>query len=469
MGKTVFTELRDVCARAPEAPAIIFRGQCVPRGQFLRRVKAFAGWLEDQPGGPVAISMADGSDLLVAFFAAAALGRPAMVLDKQMSDTDRKDVLVRSGAGTVIDAALPQRHDHVAWPDVSGDAEFYFGLTSGTTGRAKIFARTHRSWLATFDAAQRVFDFQCDDRVAIIGSLSHSLFLYGAVHALCAGLSVILCAPYLPGRALREITAHGATVVYGVPAMLEPLAKGLRAAPGMRLIISGGARLGVSQRIALEQAAPGARVIETYGASELSYVAHAHGASDGSDTVGKVFPGVEVEIRSSEGEVLPAGASGLVWVRSPMLFSRYLGEDVGCPAAQGGWASVGDVGVLDESGALLIRGRADRTMNTKGLKIRPEPVEDVLVSHDDVVQAVVLGLCDERRGERIAAVIIAREGCTLSRAQLIEFCRQKVGARAAPQRFFRALRLPMTRSGKVAIARLRDALSRGDPGFMEMQ
>jgi long-chain acyl-CoA synthetase len=467
LGRTLFTELRAACARCPDGEAILFRGQTLSRGQLLDRVEACAAWLAEQPAGPVAIALPDSPDLLVAFFAAAALGRPALVLDVQMSAADRRDVIARAAAGVVIDRPLPPHPGRIALPCVASEAEFYFGLTSGTTGPAKIFARNHASWLATFDAAQTVFGFGAQDRIAIIGSLSHSLFLYGAVHALCAGLPVILSAPFRPGRARREIAAHGATVLYCVPAMLEPLAGGLALA-GVRLIISGGAPLPSHQRALVKACAPSASVIETYGASELSYVACLAVEQGRSGSAYRAFPGVEIDIRSADGERQPAGTPGHVWVRSPMVFSRYLGPEGRAPASRDGWASVGDIGVLSESGGLRIHGRANRTMNTKGLKIRPEPAEDALASHDGVVQAVVLGLPDARRGEQIAAVIVAHEGAVLSRAQLRAFCRDKLGARAAPQIFFQTLGLPMTRSGKVAIARLRAALSRGDPAYVEV-
>ncbi len=463
---TIFTELEAAARANRHKLALIGRNGALSFAEFLERVRGVAGHFQTLPVGPVALAMPDPADTLIAFFAAAAVARPAFVLDPQAPPEAVAKALAQAEPAAHL-TALPDPVGPAALPDVSPEAEFYWGLTSGTTAAPKIFARTHRSWLATFAAAEAVFDFTPEDRVVLPGSLSHSLFLYGAVHALCRGMAAILCGPFRPARVARELAAHRASVLYVVPAMLDALMKARETAwrAHVRRIFSSGAKLSDEMRDGVEAALPGVDLVEGYGASETSYVSYVSTREPAPfGSVGRLFPGVEVGIRDADGQLCAPAESGTVWVRSAMTFARYVG---GPAIAQDGWVTAGDAGVLAD-GFLYLKGRANRVINVAGVKIHPEAIERALLAHADVAGAAVVGLDDPKRGQRLAAVVVPRNG-RVDRARLSAHCRAALGPRMTPQSFFRASALPQTRSGKVAVDALWQALMRGDSAYEALE
>ncbi len=466
MTATIFTELEAAARANPDKPALVGRESALSCGEFIRRVRGVAGRFQTLPVGPVALAIPDPADTLVAFFAAAAAGRPAFMLDPLAPPEAVAHALAQAEPAAYL-CGLPDLLEPAELPDVSPEAEFYWGLTSGTTAAPKIFARTHSSWLATFEAAEAAFDFAPEDRVALPGSLSHSLFLFGAVHALCRGMVAILCGPFRPGRVAQKLAAHRASVLYAVPAMLDSLMKARETEwrESVTRIFSSGAKLSADLRGAVEAALPQVDLVEGYGSSETSYVSYASTrAPVPPGSVGRLFPGVEVDIRDGDGRACAPGESGTVWVRSAMTFARYVGGPEA--RAPGGWVTAGDAGLLAD-GFLYLKGRANRIINVAGVKVHPEAIEQALLAHQDVADAAVVGLDDPRRGQRLAAVVMLRREA--DRASLSAHCREALGPRMTPQSFFRADSLPQTRSGKVAVDALRQGLMRGDPAYEALE
>ncbi len=445
------------------------------QSRILRLAGALAGYTGHQP---VAIVSSRAEDVLTAFLACAAAGRPAFLLDPTLPLLRLQSLVSRYGVPLLLAEetfAAPfadverlifgeeRAASPCFLPAVQGDAEFYWGLTSGSTGKPKLFARSHRSWLESFRAAEQRFAFPPESRVLIPGPLSHSLFLYGAVHALCRGHTVLAPGAFRPDRAV--IAAGQATHAYLVPSMLaEMLDCGLTACGALRTIFCGGAKLPTALRSRCEAALPAVDLVEFYGASETSFIAAAstmHPAPAGS--VGTPFPGVSIEIRDAAGRRLPADGEGEVLIRSPLLFSRYVGE-----AAHEGWFTAGDLGFLDAAGNLTLTGRRNRVINSRALKIRPEPIEEALLELPGVLRAGVVDLPDARRGAIAVAAVEFAPGASLVRRILSEHCRLKIGARFCPQRYYSTEALPLTRSGKIAFPLLRDALLSQDPRFREL-
>jgi long-chain acyl-CoA synthetase len=464
---TIFSELEAGAWANPEKPALMGGESALSFGEFLGRVRGVAGRFQSLPPGPVALSLKSQADTLVAFFAAAAAGRPAFVLDPQAPPEAVARALAQAGPAVHL-TALPDPVPPGELPEISAETEFYWGLTSGTTAAPKIFARAHRSWLATFETAEAVFDFKPEERVALPGDLSHSLFLFGAVHALCRGMTAVLCGPFRPARVARELAARRARVLYVVPAMLDSLMTSRETAwrETVQRIFSSGAKLSDEMRAGVEAALPGVDLVEGYGSSETSYVSYVSTRAPAPEgSVGRLFPGVEVDIRDADGQPCAPGDSGTVWVRSDMTFARYVGGPEA--HAPGGWVTASDAGLLAD-GFLYLKGRVGRIINVAGVKVHPEAVEQALLAHPDIAGAAVVGLDDAKRGQRLAAVVVPHNG-TADRASLSACCRAALGPRMTPQSFFRADRLPQTRSGKVAVEAIRQALMRDDPAYEALE
>lgn len=454
-GDTLFTLLESAAASAGDAPALIVRDRATSFAAFhanvIARARGLAGL--ERPGA-VAIPTQDPQTLLEAFFACAAIGRPAMPVDPALPSAAIERLIARYPIAAVLTTAEHPAPTPRPLPEAETGAEFYWGLTSGTTGEPKLFARSHASWIASFEAAESAFAFPPLSRILIPGPLHHSLFLYGAVHALCRGHTVLIPAPQFRAGRLAGAAAT-ATHLYAVPFMLADMAKAALPAPRLQAIFCGGAKLPGVLRSLCERTWP-ADLVEFYGASETSFVsAHSTRRPAPAGSVGWPFPGVEIEI---------CGNAGQIFVSSPMLFSRYVGEPPAAP-----WVSVGDTGFLDANGALHLTGRINRIINSKALKIRPEAIECALMDLAQIARAAVVDLPDAARGSIAAAAIEFAPGARVARAALSAHCRLTLGAKYSPRLYFSADRLPLTRSGKPAIAQIRAALLAGDPAFRALR
>lgn len=443
---TIFTEFSR---QAGERTALITPAVRLSYAELHRNVVRLANTIAAMDGDAVAIPADAAEPLLTAFLACAAAGRPALILDPARPIAESRRLAERYQARF----PSPEQAPIVSLPHVPSEAEFYWGLTSGTTGEPKLFARSHRSWLASFAAAERVFPFPPAAKVLIPGPLSHSLFLYGAVHALCRRHTLIAPGAFRPDRAAAAAREAGA--IWLVPAMLSEMLDHGLADDRARLIFCGGAKLSPDLRARCEAAMPRADLIEFYGASETSFITYAATSAPApAGSVGRPFPGVRIDIRG-EGEI---------HVASPMLFSRYAG---GAPASE--WFTAGDIGFVDQGGFLHLTGRANRIINSSALKIRPEPIEQALLDLPGVLRAAVVDLPDATRGAIAVAAIEFAPGRQLARRTLSEHCRSRLGARFSPHRYYQADALPLTRSGKIALARVREALLAASPNFRELR
>jgi long-chain acyl-CoA synthetase len=296
------------------------------------------------------------------------------------------------------------------------------------------------------------------DVMGVPGPLSHSLFLFGAVHGLSRGLSVAITEAFQPRAVLRHFAGCGVTVLYLVPAMLRALldAGPVRWQP--RLVFCGGARLDETLRATAEAAWPQADIVAFYGSSELSFVSWASTANPAPpESAGRPFPGVDLRIGDD------SGGGGLIEVRSAMVFSRYLD---GPPVMQGAWLTAGDTGRLGDDGHLYVTGRQSRIINAAGVKIPAEPIEQTLASWEGIAAAAVIGLPDALRGEVVCAVIVP--GAGFDSASLLGQFRAKLPPRHRPRRLFVTGELPRTRSGKVAVAELKAMAEAGDLRLREI-
>ena len=163
-------------------------------------------------------------------------------------------------------------------------------------------------------------------------------------------------------------------------------------------------------------------------------------------SVGKVLPGIEVEVRDEAGTVLPVGEPGLVFLRGEQVSGEY---DAGSVIDEGGWFPTRDRGWIDDEGYLFIEGRADDTIIRGGENIAPAEIEDVLVRHPDVDSACVVGLPDTEWGQKIAAAVVLRPGREGDVETLQAYCREHLRGSKTPEVIVFRDELPHTPTGKL--------------------
>ena len=384
---------------------------------------------------------------MVHFLAIISSGRCAAVSDPDWPASVRQ---------TVQDA-FPQ--DPATPPAPTPTSPFYIGFTSGSTGTPKGFRRHHQSWTESLRVCLDTFGPDAASCVLAPGRFSHSLFLFGMVLGLWSGAGVVVQERFSAPRMMDTLRSGRTPCLVAVPSqlllMLEIAAR-RKVAPieGLRLILISGARWMRDRTTALQALFPNARIVEFYGASETSFMAWMDAdASAPPQAVGKPFSNVELDIRHPQA---PQG-TGQIFVRSPMLFTDYVGPQVDHTAAvrEGEWLSVRDMGYIDAQGYLCLVGRENRMVVTQGKNLFPEEIESVLLSYPGVMQATVLGLSDSIRGQQVVALIHPKdEISTLSAQTLAQLCREQLEGYKVPKRFFSCTEWPMTASGKTDHAAL---------------
>jgi acyl-CoA synthetase (AMP-forming)/AMP-acid ligase II len=153
-------------------------------------------------------------------------------------------------------------------------------------------------------------------------------------------------------------------------------------------------------------------------------------------SVGRLVPGIEVEIRDGE-----------IWVRGEQVSGEYLGREASTDAD--GWFPTRDRGWVDDDGYLFIEGRSDDTIIRGGENIAPAEIEDVLLTHPAVAEAAVVGVPDDEWGQRLAAAVVARPGTAVTQDELRDFVRERLRSSKTPDVIAFRAELPHTDTGKL--------------------
>lgn len=494
----------DQVSKGPGKAALVLGDRSVSYRDLGDRAAAVAMRVREAASGQTAplrcaLLFEDGIDFISAFLGVAMAGGIALPLDPRWAepemarvlsattpalmfvDPEHKDavaswasgraiLIVREGSRSETAAGLWSPSNLVSCRN-SPDAPFYIGLTSGTSGEAKAFIRSHRSWLASLKAAAVEFPVRGDDHVLVPGRLVHSLSLYAVVEALSSGATAHLMTDFDAGDGLDVLRRHPISRIHAVPTMYTALcdaAAGERF-PEVRVLLSGGAKLAPALKSALAGMFPQAAITEYYGASELSFVTVAHPGCS-ADSVGRPFHGVQISLRDENGAEVPAGRIGRLYVRSAMVCSGYLrAADTSGFCIEDGWATVGDLAWRGADGCIHLAGREGGMMISGGLNIYPTEVEATLRKLPEIAEVAVFGVPDPYWGERVCALIRWADSTTLSRAELRARCSKDLDRRKCPQQFFTTDRFVRTESGKIALAAMRAKFLGGESPFVEIQ
>jgi long-chain acyl-CoA synthetase len=219
----------------------------------------------------------------------------------------------------------------------------------------------------------------------------------------------------------------------------------------VRLCVSGGAPMPIALMQAFERRF-GTTVLEGDGPTECSPVTSVnplHGVRK-PGTIGVPVPGVEMRIVNEEDKEAPPGAVGEIVVRGANVMLGYLNQpDATAAAMRGGWYHTGDLGTMDADGYFSIVDRKKDMLIVGGINVYPREVEEVLQRHPAVRDAAVIGGHDERRGDRVVAVIALKEGAAATSGDLLRFCREHLARYKCPRQVILRDVLPRSGTGKV--------------------
>lgn len=173
-------------------------------------------------------------------------------------------------------------------------------------------------------------------------------------------------------------------------------------------------------------------------------------------SVGFPFPGTRIRVVDEHGGVVPAGETGEIVVRSDSIFRGYWQDAAATQATlQDGWCRTGDMGRLDGRGLLYLMDRKKDVIISGGENIYSPEVEEAVCAVDGVAACAVVGVPDDRWGEAVCAVVVARSGAAPTLETVQETVRQRLARYKVPRRLVLVVELPVLASGKVDKKRLR--------------
>jgi long-chain acyl-CoA synthetase len=350
-------------------------------------------------------------------------------------------------------------------PAVAPDDTAVILYTSGTTAEPKGVELAHRNLHSNCVDSIASLNIDRDHSFLNILPPFHVFGLTANVLVPVAlGATVHAVPRFSPVASVKAVAEKGISVMMAIPSMYGAM---LRTKSAKRedfrsiyLAISGGEPLPDGVRNGFEERF-GVVLRQGYGLTETSPVVSA-GAAEGykPGTVGKPIRNVEVDIVDPDGHRLGRGQDGEILVRGPNVMKGYYGkpEQTREVIDADGWFHTGDVGRLDEDGFLSITGRAKEMLIIGGENVFPREIEAVLESHEGVIQAAVIGVCDDTRGEAPVAFVIPQAGAAVDEATLRNHARKVLAGYKVPKQVIIREDLPTGPTGKILKRRLPELL-----------
>jgi len=359
----------------------------------------------------------------------------------------------------LIAAATPEES---IYPTLDDSPAFWL-YTSGTTGKSKGAMHRHGSVRVVCETyASQVLGIKPDDRCL---SAAKAFFAYGLGNSVLFPLSVGAAAILEPSPSRPDVIAErarefGATLFFGGPTffanMLRTGLPGDALGDGVRLAASAGEALPA----ALYErwtAHFGTDIIDGIGMTEMLHIflSNAEGQVRPGST-GVAVPGYELKICSDEGELVPDGTPGTLYVRGDSAATGYWSRyDASRQVFQGEWLRTGDTYVRDSDGFYSCLGRTSDMLKVSGMWVSPAEIEDRLLAHQAVAQAVVVAGLDSDDLEKPVAYVVLQPGASAAEAELVEFCQVALPTFKRPRRVVFTDAYPTTATGKIRRVELR--------------
>ena len=361
------------------------------------------------------------------------------------------------------ESALAEASPEFECRDTHRDDPALWLFSGGTTGRPKAVIQTHRSFANTTELyAKNVLGYQQDD---ITLSVPKLYFGYATGSNLFFPFSVGAASILFPERCtadalFREIRQHRPTVLINVPTMVNNMISHPKREEQdlscLRFATSAGEALPVELYERWKEAF-GVELLDGLGTAEMWHVFVTNRVGDVTPgTLGKVVPGFELRVCDDDGNELPDGEVGWLWVRGESRAVAYVQNmDKTAEAFRGPWYVSGDMICREESGAIRYCGRGDDMLKVGGKWLAPAEVENCLLTHDAVAECAVVGIVDESGLTKPHAFVLAKTRRDGLEQELMEFVRKQLEPYKAPRAVRLLDALPRTHLGKIDRGALR--------------
>ena len=502
--------LLDHAKARPDAKAVVDERGAVTWGELLKKSRKLAKVLRASTRrANVAVLLPAGGGFVATFYATMFAGKVVVPVNFLLGENETRHVLKDSGVDLVVsvkplldrlDAGKAVREAEAAGevrvldllalkpslkailaqlrplpsPKRSADDLAAILYTSGTSGLPKGVCLTHGNLDGDVRACitHARLDRVGHEHVFLgVVPLFHSTGLLATMIApIALGAKAVYTQRFSPAGTIKAIREHGVTVMAAVPSMYNAISRVKDAGPAdfakMYAAISGGEPLPGRIRETFRRRFD-ADLMEGYGLTETCgpicvNMPHAH--KPGS--VGQLIPGCDVHIVGEDGQPVPSGETGEIWIKGPMVFQGYLNlpDQTQQAKTSEGFFKTGDLGRVDEEGYVHITGRAKDMLIVSGENVYPREIEELITQMEGIDEAAVIGRADESRGEVPVAFVIAAEGCAVSEEQVKAFLRDRNLANFKVPREVRVVEdLPRSPTGKVLKRELAARLQEPEP------
>src|SRR5207253_1889904 len=361
-------------------------------------------------------------------------------------------------------AGAPRSHDYPKPDDIA-----LILHTSGTTSRPKRVPLSHANLMTSARNVSETYQLTSADVSLCVMPLFHVHGLVASTLAtLLTGGTVVVPPKFNPLSFWPTVRDHRATWYSAVPTIHQVLlsrARGTRpsGAEQLRFIRSCSAALAPQTMADIEERF-GVPILEAYGMTEAAHQMASNPLPPGARKAGSVGRGtaVEIAILDRAGEVLPQGETGEVSIKGANVFGGYEGNaEANAESFSNGWFRTGDQGYLDGEGYLTLVGRIKELINRGGEKISPREIDEALLTHPAVAEAVCFGIADRVYGEEVAAAVVLNGAATES--DLIAHCRSSLAEFKCPKTIYIVDAITRTATGKIQRRNVAAAIASDKP------
>lgn len=437
-----------------------------------------------QNGDRIAMALPNGLEVVALFLAASTVGtaaplNPAYTRDEfkfYLDDTGARALIIPPAGSDEARAAAQDNVMIIKTDVVDGEIRLSAGAskvnrpvcesrnvddialilhTSGTTSRPKRVPLSHGNLAISASNVAHTYQLTPDDVSLCVMPLFH---VHGLVASTLAtffrGGTAVIPSKFNPLSFWTAVKQYQATWYSAVPTIHQVLlsrAKGRRpqGSEQLRFIRSCSAALAPQMMADMEETF-GVPVLEAYGMTEAAHQMASNPLPPAARKPGSVGLGtaVDITILDSEGRALAPGVTGEVSIKGPNVFSGYEGNaEANAESFSNGWFRTGDQGYLDQQGYLTLVGRIKELINRGGEKISPREIDEALLTHPAIAEAVCFGIPDRVYGEEVAAAVVLRDSATVK--DLIEHCHVSLADFKCPKKIYIVESIPRTATGKI--------------------
>ena len=509
------TEFLTISAAiVPDRLALVFEGNRFTYEQFQNRVNRLANALSElgvESGDRIAMLQVNCSEHIESYFATAKLDAIYVPLNFR-AKADELTYMINSSEPTVILAGeryvelvkgisgelknvksyialdgpeegwhyygdlLKAASDEERFPTSDDEDLTVLMYTAGTTGFPKGVMLSYNSFSSYILSNVSPADPEIEEKNILTVPLYHIAGMQAVMAAIYGGRTVIIQRQFEPKEWMELVESEGANRAMMVPTMLKMIMDHpdfkKHNLSTLDVITYGAAPMPLDVIKRAIQEFPGTRFINAFGqtetASTITMLPPDDHVMEGSpeevekklkrlSSIGKPLDDVDISIVDEDGNVVSTGEVGEIVAQGPRLMKGYWKmEEATNQTMKGGWLYTGDLGYMDEDGYIFLAGRAKDFIKRGGEMISPEEVEQVLLSHPAIDDAAIIGVPDLDWSERVRAVVILKEGMSVTEEEIIEYCRQRLASYKKPESVVFTHELPYNPMGKVLKRVLRE-------------